>query len=91
MKVSENFVMRAVMDEYVIVPVGSAALDFNGIMSTNETGAFLWNLLGTDTTAASLAEAMAAEYGIDRDVALEDTLLFLNQLKEQSIIESIDL
>ena len=45
MRIKKDFVLRKVADVYVVVPVNSLTLDFNGIINLNETGAFLFKLL----------------------------------------------
>lgn len=45
MKIKEGFILRNVAGSYVVVPIGEATLDFNGMMSLNETGAFLFGKL----------------------------------------------
>ena len=45
MRRNENFILRRVADMSVIVPLGAAAEAFPGMISVNETGAFLWDLL----------------------------------------------
>ncbi len=45
MKIKDDFVLRKVADSYVVVPVNSLTLDFNGVMNLNETGAFLFEAL----------------------------------------------
>ena len=37
MKIKDDFVLRKVADSYVVVPVNSLTLDFNGVINLNET------------------------------------------------------
>lgn len=89
MKISKNFVLRNVMDEIVIVPVGETALEFNGIISTNKTGAFLWNLLQSDVSEDDLIQQLCAEYGISSDDARTDVRMFLSELTTHGILDTI--
>ena len=45
MKIKEGFILRNVAGSNVVVPVGQATVDFNGMMSLNDTGAFLFDKL----------------------------------------------
>lgn len=45
MKIKSDYLLRKVADSYVVVPVGKATVDFNGMINLNETGAFLWQQL----------------------------------------------
>ena len=50
--------MREVAQSHVVVPTGKAALDFSGMMTLNETGAFLWRQLEAGTTEPELVAAL---------------------------------
>jgi len=45
MKVKEGYMLREVAGNSVVVAVGKATLDFNGLITLNSTGTFLWKLL----------------------------------------------
>ena len=39
MKLKENFVLRQVAGSYAVLAVGAASVDFNGMLTLNESGA----------------------------------------------------
>ena len=43
MKVKEDLMLREVMNEWMIIPMGERLLEFNGISKLNESGVLLWN------------------------------------------------
>ena len=86
MKLSENFVLRQVADTWVVLPVGQASVDFNGMLSLNESGAILWHALEQGGDREALADALLAEYEVERAVALADVDEFLSKLKEAGIV-----
>lgn len=43
---AKRFVLRKVAGENILVPVGNTALTFNGLVTLNESGAFLWKQYG---------------------------------------------
>ena len=45
LKLDKEYVLRQIGDDYIIVPVGKSVLSFNGMITVNETGAFLWEHL----------------------------------------------
>lgn len=87
MKISENFVLRQVADTWVVLPVGQASVDFNGMLTLNESGAILWRALEQGGDRDGLADALLAEYEVDRATALADVDAFLAKLKETGIAE----
>jgi len=65
MKLKEGFMLRQVAGEHVVLPVG-ADVDFNGMITLNETGAFLWNRL--EQEAIPVADAVnCMEYLFEKE------------------------
>lgn len=86
MKVKDGFVLRKVAGNYIIIGVGEEAVDFNGMITVNETGAFLWNLLSEDITVDELLSALLKEYDIDENTAKADIDEFITKLKEGELL-----
>lgn len=42
-KVSNDYLLREIAGEYVLVPVGDGAERFNGMLALNETFKYIWN------------------------------------------------
>ena len=57
------------------------------MLRLNETGAFLWKKLADGVTEAELADALAAEYGVSREVSEKDTADFLDVIRSAGFIE----
>ena len=87
MKIKENFMLRKVADCFVVVPIGSAVAEFNGMINLNEAGAFLWQLMETDTTVDAVVAEMLNQYEIDEATAKKDVEAFVAQLKDASLLE----
>jgi len=81
MRRNEQFILREAADMNVILPVGPASNRFPGMISVNETGAFLWQRLESDQTPDTLAQALTEEYEVELYQAKEDVLAFLAQLE----------
>lgn len=86
MKIEKEFILREIAGEYVIIPVGKTALDFNGLISVNEVGASLWNMLQEDVTMDELVQGILDEYDVEESVAREDIQEFLDNLLKKKII-----
>lgn len=89
MKIKENFMLRKVADTYVVVPVGDAVAEFNGMINLNEAGAFLWQLLENETTAEQVVEGLLQQYEVDEATAKRDVDNFINELKAAKLLENI--
>ena len=87
MKLSKNFALRQVADVWVVLPISDATADFNGMLTLNETGAVLWKALEQGGSREELADALTAEYIVDREQALADVDDFLAKLAKVGCLE----
>ena len=76
-----------ISNEYIIVPVGQVALDFQGLITVNEIGVYIWELLQKkEITFDNLLAAILNEYDVSQTVAKQDLIDFLNQLIKRKIL-----
>lgn len=87
MKIKEGYMIREVAGYHVVVPVGDAALDFNGMINLNETGAVLWKAMVEDADEEKLVSALLAEYEISEDIARKDVKQFIIKMREANLID----
>ncbi len=86
MKISEGYLLRSVAGKNIVVSIGSD-VNFNGMLTLNDTGVFFWNLLQKDTTKEEMLEAVLDEYDVSSAIALQDIESFLQKLKDTGILE----
>lgn len=87
MKIKKDFLLRKVSDTYVVVPVGSAIVDFSGLINLNETGAFLFELLQNGAEEKDLITSLLHEYDVPEEIATKDVKAFISKVKEAGILE----
>lgn len=87
MKIKDDFILRKVADSYVVVPVNSMTIDFNGIINLNETGAFLFEILQKGADKQTLLKKLMSEYEVSADNAESDIDKFIQKLKDEDILE----
>ena len=87
MYIREGFLVRKIIDDYIVVPTGDNIVDFAATISLNESGAFLWNKLQSDCSEANLVEALLQEYeGLDEETAKHDVADFVALLQEHKLL-----
>lgn len=86
MRISDQFILRQIAGEYIIIPTGQTTLKFNGMITVNEQGAFLWEALKEEITEDALVDAVLAEYDTDRQTARADVAEFLEVLRQKRIL-----
>lgn len=86
MRVVDGFHVRQILDEVIAVPTGEAGKVFSGIISLNEIGRFLFEVLREEQTEDSLVRAVLDEYEVDPETALADVREFLAHLREAGLL-----
>lgn len=90
MHIISSFFIREVAGERIAVPAGAAAAKFSGIISLNETAAFLLAALSEEQTEESLLAAMLEEFDTDAATARADIADFLASLRTLGLLEGTD-
>ena len=88
MRIRKDFIIKKIMDDYIVVPTGKEMVDFNAMFTLNETGAFLWEKLQEEKTEEELVEELCSEYDVASDVAAQDISDFLKLLQDADILLS---
>ena len=77
MKLEKEFVLREIAGDYVIIPVGKTVIEFNGLITVNEVGVSIWNMLQNEVTFDQIVQGILNEYEVEESVAREDIREFL--------------
>lgn len=86
MRVKPGFVVREVGGKKYAVATGEAARSFKGMLSLNDVGATIFNLLQQDTTKEAVVEAILNEYDAEESVVSADVDNFIRQLRNIDVI-----
>ena len=86
MRISENFIMRDIAGEKVVVPVGEAA-QMNALITMNSVAAFLWECLQEERTEEEIKAKVLEEYEVDEATAERDVRGFLDALRHFGMLE----
>ena len=81
MKTKKGFMLRSVGGRHVVVAIGKASEEFNGLIKLNETGAFLWKQLEKGTTYDDMLSALLKEYEVDEATARQGIDAFIETAK----------
>ena len=88
MKARDGFILREVLGEYMIMPVGDNIGTYTGTVILNEVSAFVWKKLQQPATLEELVESMTAEYAIDAETAAKDLKELLERFRSYELIEA---
>lgn len=87
MKASNQFILRKIAQEQLLIPVGEAAIQVRGLIALSESGGLLFEKLQGGCTREDLIRTLTAEYDVSEETAAEDTDAFLDQMRQLKILE----
>lgn len=74
MKIKDGFVLREMCGEKIVAGEGLQHINFNKLISLNDSAAYLWKELeGKEFTVEDMAMLLIDRYGIDRELAVKDS------------------
>lgn len=86
MNVNNQFILRSVAGERLLIPVGEAAMQVKGLIALSESAGLLYEKLRGGCTREDLVAALTSEYDVPEAVAAADTDAFLDQMRQLKIL-----
>ncbi len=87
MKIREGFVLRKIAGSNIVIPVGTVSVDFNGMITMNDSATFLWEKLAAGADEEALVTALLTEYEVDEDTARRCVKEYIGKLEEAGCLE----
>ena len=87
MKIKDGFVLRNVVDEYIVMPTGDNIAKFDGAVVLNEVAAFVFENMKNPVSREDLLNAILNEFEVDEATAAADLDALIEKLKAMDIIE----
>ena len=88
MKLSNNYILREIAGEKIVVKQGIHGVDMTKIISFNESAAALWEeFYNKEFTAKDAAQYLVSRYGITMETATKDAGLWIEKLQKCGAIE----
>ena len=87
MKKKEQFIVRKIMDDFVLMPYGKTAHRFSGMIMTTETGAFIWEHIEEVNSPEEMAKLLTEEFEVSYEEALADVKVLFDNFQKAGWIE----
>lgn len=88
MKIKEGFILRTICGEHVVVGEGLAQVNFNKMLSLNESAAWLWQeVSGKDFSREELVQLLLGRYEVSREQASADVDKLVDTWIKEGVVE----
>lgn len=87
MKTNKGVIYRNIAGEHVLIPVGSIAMDQNGMFVMTELGAQIWQMVDGGATKEEIITALLKEYEVGESRLRADVEDFLQRMIDKNLIE----
>jgi hypothetical protein len=88
MKRSEDFLLKKVGGQDLLVPLGAKVMDMNSLITLNVTGRYVWELLAADCSVEYLVAGVAEHFDVNQERARADVQAFLDELGRLGLLET---
>lgn len=88
MKIKKGFELREVCGESILVAFGRENMNFNKVISFNESAAYLWKSIEEkEFDAQTLATLLQEEYEVEAATAERDAAIMLEEWVKAGLVE----
>lgn len=88
MRIKEQYKVREMAGEHVVIMQGRLGSDLTRIISLNDSALYLWQSVeGVEFDLNRVAELLAEHYGIDDQIAERDAARWIDKLAECGLLE----
>ncbi len=88
MRIKKGFELRDVCGEHIIVAYGIENIDFNKVISLNESATYLWkNVVDKDFDVETMASLLQQEYEVDAETTKRDAQALLDEWTKVGLTE----
>lgn len=88
MRIKEGFTLRHLCGEHVVIGEGLSQVNFNKILSMNDSAGYLWtSVQGKDFTLEDLVTLLTDRYEVSAEQAMEDVKKMIAVWQEHGVLE----
>lgn len=87
MKIKENYVMREVAGQAIVIAIGEESERFKGMINLNRTGRDVWLYLEKGLDSDEIAKKISEKYEVDLNVAKHDIESMIDRLYKAGVLE----
>ena len=86
MRANDQFILRTIAGEHLLIPVGEAAISVKGMIALSESGALIYEKLRDGCSKEELITVLTSEYEVSEEEVLRDVEAFLDQMRQLNML-----
>lgn len=87
MKIKEGFILKDVAGSKIVIATGEQRMNFNGVITFNEVGADIFNLLDGNNSVEDIVTKISSDYNVPCEVVKADVETLIEKMKKHNLIE----
>ncbi len=87
MKIKDGFILKDVAGSKVVLATGEQTKNFKGIITFNEVGAEIFDLLDGTNSVDEIVNIIAERYDVSVETVKADVVNLIEKMKSQGLIE----
>lgn len=88
MKIKDGFTLRTLCGEHIVIGEGLAQVNFNKMLSLNDSAAYLWEeIKGREFSIEDLVALLTERYDVTAERARQDVTAMVDLWQQNGILE----
>lgn len=87
MKIKDGYILKDVAGAKIVIATGAQRLNFNGVMTFNEVGAVVFNMIDGTNSVQDIVTKISEDYGVPFERVQTDVENLIKKMKEHNLIE----
>ncbi len=87
MKIKDGFILKNVAGSKIVIATGDQRMNFNGVITFNDVGAEVFNMLDGTKSVTEIAKKIATDYDAPYELVEADVIRLVEKMKAHGLIE----
>ncbi len=86
MKIKDGYMTRPMGENHIVVAIDDIEDEFDGLITLNNSGLFIWEKLQNDITYDDLLQSIVDHYDAPKDIIKTDLDKFLSNAEKANLL-----
>lgn len=87
MKIKDGFILKDVAGSKIVIATGAQRINFNGVITFNDVGAEVFNMLDGTNSVEDIVSKISADYNVDSNRVKNDVEKLIEKMRKHNLID----